>query len=331
MFKALAACPDAVVIKPNMRKYAEAGRQIRDLMSSLSPLVEPLSIDEAFLDLQGTDRVHGMAPAQSLAKLQDDVKREVGVTVSVGLSYNKFLAKIASDLDKPDGFSIIGRNEAASFLARQSVRLIWGVGPAMADRLARDGFASIGDLQRADRADLARRYGDIGLRLASLSRGEDARAVRPQRETKTVSSETTFHSDIRDLARLEDRLWDLCETLSRRMKDKQLSGRSVTLKLKSGDFRLITRRAGLDRPSNLARSAFAATLPLLRQAAPGRAWRLVGVAFGDLSPADASPQGEMFATSDGRAAAQEAAIDDIRRRFGENAIAAGRSLRRDED
>lgn len=327
MFKALAACPNAVVIKPNMRKYAEASRQIRDLMETLTPLVEPLSIDEAFLDLRGTERVHGMTPAQTLARLQADIRNEIGVTVSVGLSFNKFLAKVASDLDKPSGFSVIGREEATAFLERQSVRIFWGVGAATADRLADDGYATVGDIQRADPGELARRYGEIGLRLAKLSRGEDTRSVAPQREMKSLSAETTFNEDICDTEKLEDILWGLAEKVSRRMKEKGLSGRTVSLKLKSSDFRLVTRRTGIERPSNLARTAFSVALPMLRDAAAGKFWRLIGIGYSDLSPCAETVQREMFETTESRAAAQEAAIDDIRRKFGDGAISVGRCLR----
>jgi DNA polymerase-4 len=331
MFKALKLCPDAVVIKPNMRKYAEAARQIRNMMEELTPLVEPLSIDEAFLDLQGTARLHGLAPAQSLARLQNVVRRDIGVTVSVGLSYNKFMAKIASDLDKPSGFSVLGRRDGPDFLARQPTRIIWGVGAAFAERLQRDGYQTVGDLASADPAVLARKYGETGLRLARLSRGEDSRSVRPVRETKSVSGETTFNEDIRDVARLEDVLWSLCERTSTRMKYQGLVGRTVTLKLKSADFRLTTRRATLDRPSNLARVAFRACLSLLKETARGEAFRLIGIGFSDLSEAKDAPQTDLFGAPERRLAAQEAAIDEIRERFGTDAVKTGRGLRGEED
>jgi DNA polymerase-4 len=289
--------------------------------------VEPLSIDEAFLDLRGTARVHGLEPARLLARLQNDVAREIGVTVSVGLSCNKFLAKVASDLDKPDGFSVIGQKEAASFLERQSVRLIWGVGPAFAEKLAADGFRTIGDLQRADATMLARHYGEMGLRLARLSRGEDSRAVTPSRESKTVSAETTFNEDIGDLARLEDILWTLCEKVSGRMKKDALAGRTVKLKLKSPDFRLLTRQTALGRPSNLARTLFAAGKSMLHEAHGGRRWRLIGIGYCDLAPASDPPQAELFEAPEARLAAQEAAIDRIREKFGKDAIGSGRGLK----
>ncbi len=326
MFKALAACPDAVVIKPDMKKYAEAARAIRGLMEAATPLVEPLSIDEAFLDLSGTRRTHGLAPAQTLARLQNRIRDEIGVTVSVGLACNKFLAKIASDLDKPDGYSVIGRNEAKEFLARLPITAIWGVGAVTAAQLRKDGYETILDIQRADEGSLARRYGELGLRLARLAQGEDARPVNADRETKSVSSETTFDADIADAQRLADILWSLCERVSQRMKEKDLVGRVVALKLKSADFKIVTRRATLDTPSNLARTAFGAAIPLLRESAQGSSWRLIGVGYSGLSPASEAEEPELFERPEKRLAAQERAIDDIRRRFGGAAIGAGRTL-----
>lgn len=328
MFKARAACPDAVVIKPNMTKYAEAGRQVRELMRALSPMVEPLSIDEAFLDLSGTERLHGAPPAIMLARLQRQIEQEVGVTASVGLSHNKFLAKVASDLDKPEGFSIVGRAETMDFLAALPVTAIWGVGKAMARKLERDGLTSVGQIQKMDTGELARRYGELGLRLARLSQGKDARRVKPERDTKSVSSETTFNSDITDTQVLEDILWELCEKISARMKASSFEGRVVTLKLKSHDFKTITRRTTLDAPSNLARLAFAPAKRMLQEAAPGRAWRLIGVGFSGLSSEGANPTRDLFGADTERIAAQESAIDAIRDRFGKDAIAAGRSYRR---
>lgn len=327
MFKALKACPDAVVIRPNMAKYAEAGRAVRRMMETLTPLVQPLSIDEAFMDLSGTARVHGMPPAKALSRLQAAIEREIGVTVSIGLSHNKFLAKIASDLDKPRGFAVIGKAETKDFLARQPIALIWGVGAAMSARLAKDGLTTIGQLQKMDPAVLAKRYGELGLRLARLSHGDDNRPVTPHQEMKTVSSETTFNEDIRDAKKLEDILWSLSEKVSARMKRKGIEGRVVTLKLKSDDFRIITRRATLERASNLARTAFEAVRPLLREAAPGRAWRLIGVGYSDLIPEDGAPQAELFERREEKWAAQEHAIDAIREKFGAGAIVAGRALR----
>lgn len=328
MFKALKACPDAVVIKPNMAKYAEVGRSVRKMMLELTPMVEPLSIDEGFLDLTGTARLHGAPPAITLARLQARIEAELGLSASVGLSHNKFLAKMASDLDKPKGFSIIGRAETRDFLARQPVTAIWGVGRAMTARLEQDGLKTIAQLQTMDAGMLGKRYGELGLRLARLSHGDDARRVKPERETKSVSSETTFNTDIADLGRLEDILWELCEKVSARMKASNFEGRVVTLKLKTADFKTITRRATLDAPDNLARAAFAAAKRMLHEAAGGKAYRLIGVGFSDLSFASEQVEADLFGEARARMAAQEKAIDVIREKFGRKAISAGRGLRK---
>ncbi len=329
MFKAREACPNAVIIKPDMAKYAAVGRAVRMMMLDLTPLVEPLSIDEAFMDLTGTARVHGGPPAITLAKLQARVANELGVTASIGLSHNKFLAKIASDLDKPRGFSVIGKAETKSFLARQKVTMIWGVGAAMAHKLEQDGIKSIGQLQTMDAGVLAKRYGELGLRLARLSQGDDRRAVKPDRETKSVSSETTFNSDVRDVKWLEDVLWELCEKVSARMKASGFDGRTVTLKLKTGDFKSISRRTTLDAPSNLARIAFAAAKPMLYDAAQGKAYRLIGVGFSGLSAAgETTAAPDLFGDANAKIAKQEEAIDAIRKKFGRDALRAGRVLRK---
>ncbi|MEM8985267.1 MAG: DNA polymerase IV [Pseudomonadota bacterium] len=328
MFKAKAACPDAVVIKPNMSKYVAVGRAVREMMRDLTPLVEPLSIDEAFMDLSGTERIHGAPPAVMLAKLQARIEAELGVSASVGLSHNKFLAKIASDLDKPRGFSVIGRAETASFLAQLPVRKMWGVGKMTAARLERDGITTIGQLQQIDESVLAKKYGELGLRFARLAHGKDIRRVKVERDTKSVSSETTFNTDIADVAVLEDKLWLLCEKVSTRMKASGYEGRVVTLKLKSHDFKTITRRRTLDAPSNLARIAFAAAKTMLHDAAPGKSWRLIGVGFSSLAETTDQRSGDLFGDGLEKVAAQEDAIDKIRAKFGGDAIGAGRTLRR---
>lgn len=331
MFKAKKACPDAVIIKPDMSKYAEVGRAVRRMMLDLTPLVEPLSIDEAFMDLTGTERLHGGPPAITLARLQARVEAELGVTASIGLSHNKFLAKMASDLDKPHGFSVIGRAETLDFLARQPVSMIWGVGKSFNAALERDGVTHVGQLQEMDEKVLAKKYGEIGLRLARLSRGQDARAVKSRRETKSVSSETTFNADISDVQWLEDVLWELCEKVSARMKASGFEGRVVTLKLKTADFKTVTRRRTLHEPANLARAAFAAAKPMLHETAGGKAYRLIGIGFSGLSEASDGPGADLFGEDARKLAAQEKAIDAIRDKFGRDAVKAGRSLRRSRD
>ncbi len=327
MFKALAACPDAVVIRPDMKKYAEAGRQIRGLMQELTPAVEPISIDEAFLDLTGTERLHKAPPAVTLAGLIRRIERDVGVTASVGLSHNKFLAKVASDLDKPRGFSVIGRAETLEFLAGKPVGIIWGVGKALQASLARDGIRTLNQLQQLPEADLVARYGSIGRRLARFSRGEDDRAIHGNRPAKSISAETTFETDLAEAARLRERLWPLCEKVSARMKRAAVSGRTVTLKLKTREFRILTRRRQLSAPTQLAEEIYRAALPMLEEEAKGPAFRLIGIGLSDLGAAT----GDAFDLLDPqsvRRAKVERAIDTVRDRMGDKAIGKGRNLGR---
>jgi len=323
MFKALAACPEAVVIRPNMEKYAAVGREVRALMLELTPLVEPLSIDEAFMDLSGTERLHHAPPALSLARLAKRIESEIGITVSIGLSFNKFLAKIASDLEKPRGFSVIGKTEAVSFLRDRPVGLIWGVGKAMQTRLAADGISTIGALQRLDEAELARRYGSIGLRLARLARAEDTRKVDPRGEAKSVSAETTFDSDIADLKSLKAILRSLSEKVSRRLKKTELAGRTITLKLKTADFRLRTRSRQLPDPTLLADRIYTTASDLLAREADGTRYRLIGVSISDFSEPSLADPRDLVDPAAGKRAAAEAAIDRIRGKFGNRAVELG--------
>lgn len=323
MFKALKACPHAVVVKPDMDKYVRVGRQIRGMMSALTPLVEPLSIDEAFLDLSGTQALHRATPAETLARFALGVEREVGVTVSVGLAPNKFLAKIASDLDKPRGFAAIGAADAVAFLGRQPVGILPGIGKVAQERLARDGVTGIADLQSMSAGELAKRYGEEGLRLWKLAHGIDARHVEPGHEAKSVSSETTFDEDIGDEARLVAVLLRLSEKVSGRLKKAGLCGASVTLKLKTADFKLRTRaRSGLS-PTQLASRIFGVARELLAAEADGTRYRLIGVGVSDLRPAEEADRGDLVDTGVRRTADMERAIDSLRERFGAQAVERG--------
>jgi DNA polymerase-4 len=329
MFEARRLCPHAHVIRPDMAKYAKVGREVRALMTGLTPLVEPLSIDEAFLDLTGTERLHGMTPAKALARFALSVERELGITVSIGLSQNKFLAKIASDLDKPRGFSVFAPAEAPAFLAPRPVTFIWGVGKAMAAVLAREGFRTIADLQRADEAKLMRRFGAEGLRLGRLARGIDLRAVDPERETKSVSAETTLEEDLSAFRPLERLLWELSEKVSARLKAKGLAGTTVTLKLKSADFRLRTRARSLSAPTQLAARIFAAARELLAREAGGTKFRLIGIGVSALGGAAEADPADLVDEHGRRSAAAERAVDRLREKFGRAAVIRGIALEED--
>jgi DNA polymerase-4 len=327
MFKALRLCPDAVVLKPDMAKYAAEARRIRALMERLTPLVQPLSIDEAVLDLSGTAALHRAPPAAVLARFALAVEREVGVTVSVGLAPNRLLAKIAAERDKPRGFAVIGAAEAASLLAPEPVTLLPGVGPAVARRLAAAGITRLGQLAALGPLEAARRFGEEGPVLAARARGEDARPVVPERDTKSISAETTFDADLSAVEALEAPLWRMCEKLSRRLADKGFAAGGVVLKLKTAGFALRTRHARLPAPTALPDTLFAAARPLLLREADGTAFRLVGVGAQPLLPAALADQGDLADPEAPRRAARWRAMEALRARFGEGAVVRGRGLR----
>jgi DNA polymerase-4 len=339
MFKALALCPEAVVIRPDMVKYREVGRAVRTQMQALTPLVEPLSIDEAFLDLSGPGAVngaangalHGAAPAQLLVALARRIEATLAITVSVGLSYNKFLAKLASDLDKPRGFAVIGRAEATGFLADKPVGWLWGVGGAMQRRLAADGIMRIGQLCTLDPREIGQRYGRIGLRLAQLARGDDDRRVDPAGRARSISAETTFARDESDGEALARTLWPLCEKIAVRLKQSALAAGTVTLKLKTGDFRLRTRSRRLADPTQFADTIYRTARHLLLAEADGATrFRLIGVGADGLAPGAAADLPTLFDHESRHLQHLEEAIDDIRRRHGAGAVQFGRGLRRDD-
>jgi len=306
-----------------MEKYVRVGRDVREAMRALTPLVEPLSIDEAFLDLTGTERLHGAPPAVVLAKLARGVERDIGITISAGLSYNKFLAKIASDMDKPRGFAAIGKAEALEFLGSKPVSLIWGVGKALQETLERDGLKRIADLRRLDESELTRRYGAMGLRLSRLSRGIDERKVEPDGETKSVSAETTFETDIRHARTLEKILFRLAEKVSARAKAQQLAGRIVTLKLKSADFRIRTRSRSLASPTVLAARIFEAGRDMLMREADGTAYRLIGIGISELTGLDKADPSDLVDGSIAHNVKVEGAVDALRAKFGKAAVVKG--------
>src|SRR5580704_9757723 len=311
MFQARKLCPQAIIIKPRIGYYAEAARQIRALMRALTPLVEPLSLDEAYLDLSGTERLLGMAPAMTMAKLALDIEREVGITVSIGLSGNKFLAKLASELDKPRGFAVIGMTEAKSFLRDKKVGIMRGAG----------------QVQDADPRQLAERYGATGLWLYRMAHAQDPRRVDPEGEMKTISSETTFSKDLSGYAELESVLWRQAERVSARAKAKGLAGKTIVLKLKTADFRLRTRSASLDAPTQLADRIFRTAQAALKREANGTRFRLLGVGLSNLMPADSADPLSLIDTQSDKRAAAERAMDKIRAKFGGEAVGTGRSFR----
>ncbi len=327
MFQALKACPDAVVIKPNSEKYRIAGLQVREKMQALTPMIQPVSVDEAYLDLTGTNTLHKAPPAVSLARLAAEIERDVGITVSIGLSVNKFLAKTASELDKPKGFAVIAAEEAEALLAPKPVGFIHGVGPKLAKKLSLDGYDTIEDLQRTELRQLIGKYGETGMWLKNRAHGIDNRPVRNDEERKSVSSETTFHKDMSDPAWLEDQLWRLCVRTADRAKATGLVGNVITLKLKTADFRTLTRRFSLAEPTQLAQTLFRSARILLAKEANGRTrFRLIGIGISDLSEHRADSV-DLLDPLVAKRAAAERASDLAREKFGTDAVMTGRSAR----
>ena len=327
MFKALEKCPDAVVIRPRMKIYAEISRQIREMMNDITPLVEPLSLDEAFMDLSGTHKLHGAPPAVMLAKLMDRISGNLGLTGSIGLSHNKFLAKIASDLNKPNGYSVIGEAETSSFLQDKPIRLIWGVGASMQKSLEKSGIRTFSDLLRWDRKDLVGKFGSMGDRLWFLARGQDARVVSNSDRIKSISNETTLNENTSDLRVLEGHLWRLCEKVSSRAKSKGLAGTIMILKLKSSNHKIITRRLTLRDPTYLADVLFRSTYPLMEAAIGNGPFRLVGAGLSGLCLASqAEREPELLDDGALNRIKVERVTDEIREKFGNEAMIKGRSL-----
>jgi len=333
MFKALQMCPQAVVIKPDMARYKRASQDVRRIFDSATPLVEPLSLDEAFLDLSGTSKLFSRSPAATLAYVAREIERQVRITVSIGLSYNKFLAKMASDLDKPRGFAVVGRDDAVQILHDLPITRLPGVGPSLADRLKVDGLFTIGDLQRQPESTLAVRYGETGEYLARLSRGVDHRTVKADREAKSISAEITFEYDVSDMAELRRRLWPLCERVAERLKSQGLAGRTVTLKLKTKRFKTRTRTRSLPAPTQLAEVIFRAAEPVLLRETDSGPFRLIGVGLDTLSEAapdiDTPIAPDLFAgvhaPGPPRHAQVERAMDAVRAKFGRTSIRKGRA------
>ena len=327
MFKALKACPDAVVVKPDHAKYSAVAREVRAKMEALTPIVQPVSIDEAYMDLSGTHSVHGAPPAVSLARMAAEIERDIGITVSIGLSVNKFLAKTASELDKPRGFAAISADEAETLLGPKPISFLHGVGPKFADRLSADGYDTVADIHTADLKALIARYGENGMWLKQRAHGIDNRPVRTDEERKSVSAETTFNEDISDPAILEDQLWRLCVKTADRAKATGLDGSVITLKLKTSAFKPLTRRVSLSEPTQLAQTIFRAAKPLLAKEARGNVrYRLIGIGISELSEHRADGV-DLLDPLIAKRAAAERASDIAREKFGKDAVITGRSAR----
>lgn len=326
MFKANELCPDAVILPPNMQKYLSVSKDIKKIFDELTPIVEPLSIDEAFLDLSGTEKLHGMSPAKVLNRTTKRIEHEIGITASIGLSYNKFLAKLASDLNKPNGFSVIGKKEAKRFLSTQPITKIWGVGKVLNKKMGRGGLTQIGQLQKMDLNKLIRDYGIMGERLYYFSRGEDSRNVIPIQKVKSVSNETTLDGDVTNYEALKKHLWKLCEKLSARLKQKHLSAKTITLKLKTSNFRSISRSVSINNPTQMAEILFTQGKSLLKSECNGLKYRLIGIGVSKFFDDQYSDMPDLIDPIKDNKIKTEKAMDKIRDRFGSHIINKGRTF-----
>ncbi len=328
MFKALKLCPDAVVVPPRMNTYVEVSKQIKALMSDLTPIIEPLSLDEAFIDLTGTEKLHGAPPAVMLARLVKRMEDEIGISGSIGLSHNKFLAKLASDLDKPRGFSVIGQAETLDLLAPLPIKKIWGAGPVLQRKLQGDGIQNFADLRRRERKALGERYGSMGDRLWHLARGLDHRTISGRDPVKSISKETTFFEDTSDADLLDGHLWRLAEQVSDRCKAKEYAGKTVNLKVKKSDFKSLTRSITLNEPTQMADRIYSNARQMLDGVMDRAPFRLIGVGISHLTrPEEADHYMDLLEQDAAKRAKAERATDAIRERFGKDAILKGRSLR----
>ncbi|MBB5373777.1 DNA polymerase IV [Acidocella aromatica] len=326
MFKARQLCPNAAVLKPDIAKYVTVSRQVRAILETLTPLVQMQSIDEAVLDLSGTEALHGAPPAVVLNRFARQVEKELGITVSIGLAPNRLLAKLAVERGKPRGFFVFG-SEAASLLAPEPVGILPGVGPVQVKRLAAMGITRVGQLAALD-ARRAAELGEDGPSLVARAQGLDNRPVRTERESKSISAETTFTTDLRELAALEDALWPLCEKLGRRLRREDQAAAGIVLKLKTAGFALRTRSQRLPNPTQLPETLFEAALPLLKREADGTKFRLIGIGASPLADAALADKGDLADTLTPRRLARQSAIDALRAKFGDDAVRRGRGLRK---
>lgn len=322
IFEARRRCPRAVFIKPRRERYQAVSRRIMAILQRFTPLVEPVSIDEAYLDVTGCERTSG-TPAQIARRIKALILEQTGLTCSVGGAPVKFLAKIASEMQKPDGLTLIAPAEVAGVIERLAIERVPGVGPAALGRLAPWGVKTLGDAGRLGEAVLERRLGKFGRRLAALARGEDPSPVTPHSETKSISAEVTLARDTADLCEMKKLLLRQAEDVARQLRRQGLRARTVVLKLRHDDFRQVTRSRTLEAPTQSAHTLFGAAAALLKAYRLQRPVRLVGVGAANLVPASQPVQQELFDAGRGEDGAWEKVehvLDAIEARFGTRAV-----------
>jgi len=322
-------CPQAVFLPPRLDRYAEVSRQIREIFERYTPLVEPLSLDEAFLDVTGSVGLFG-PPAEIGRKIKAEIRDTLRLVASVGVAPNKFLAKIASDLDKPDGFVVVEPERVQEFLDPLPVGRLWGVGKASNQSLEKLGIRTIGQLRQLPVDVLRDRFGSSGEHLWQLSHGIDERAVVPDHRAKSISHETTFAVDIADTEVLRAWLLELTEQVARRLRCHGLRGRTVQLKIRFADFRTISRSQTLPEPTDVTEGLWQTAAEMLRSRLPEAhpPVRLLGMGVSGL---DASGEVQQLLFDDGRQSQLDSATDAIRDRYGRKAIGRAGAMKRNTE
>ncbi|MFT7485592.1 MAG: DNA polymerase-4 [Candidatus Paceibacteria bacterium] len=323
-------CPDLVLLPPDFDRYTEASRQIMEVFRSYTPLVEPLSLDEAFLDVAGCERLHGDV-VEIGRSIKRDILRKTGLVASVGIAPSKFLAKLASDLDKPDGFRVIQPDEVRTVLDPLPVSMIFGVGERTAKRLSALGIHTVGDLASRSRDEVTREFGASGVWIHDLAHGIDDRRVTPRREEKSHGCERTFAEDISDREELRVFLLQFCEEVAFGLRGKGLRGRTVTLKARFPDFKTVTRTKTLSASTNLGPRIYAVARELLEKIKPGPL-RLIGIQVSGLEDVRAPIQASMFGGEEENSGRGQwmattaqlervtAGMDKLRRKFGRDVV-----------
>jgi len=333
--QALRACPSLVLLSANFDKYTQVSQKIMEIFRRYTPVVEPLSLDEAFLDTTGAERLFGDA-VDIGRRIKEDILKETALVASIGVAPSKFLAKLASDLDKPDGFRVIQEHEIRDVLDPLPVSKIFGVGPRTAKRLESLGVMTVADLASRDRGDVQKRFGASGAWIHDLAHGIDPRRVHAHRVEKSHGMERTFIKDVSDREELRLILFEFCEEVAWELRHRGLRGRTITLKIRYWDFKTLTRSKSLEYPINVGKKLYSVTRELLRRVPSGPV-RLIGVQVSNLSDVrepvqhdlfDARPEAGRPKVSEARMERATEAMDALRKRYGRGAVVPASLLNR---
>lgn len=322
MFEARRLCPQAVFIPPRMDRYRHVSGEVLAFLHEFSPRVEPVSIDEAFMDLAGTESLHG-PPAALASNLKARIRCALGLSGSIGVAPNRFLAKIASDFEKPDGLTVIEPDQVHAFIERLPIARVPGVGPKTLARLSEINVRFLGDIRKFSEPSLKAIFGSYGSRLCDLARGVDPTPVTPDSPVQSISSECTLEEDTREPAALTRCLLQQAEDVAAALRHKRVRARTVVLKIKHADFRLVTRRVTFAPPTRSSKTLYRHAVRLLEAYPGAQKIRLIGLAASGLVPEDAPQQGQLFAAAEtpgGDWETVDRTVTDIKSKFGDELI-----------